>query len=368
MANQKHLDILGRGVDAWNTWRAENGDTRPDLHQADLMEANLHRVDLSRADMERANLRGAALRRAVLNEADMSAADLMWTNLTGANLTEAILAEANLGWAELDGADLSGADLSGAVLVGADLRGANLRGANLEWANLGQAATRGADVSGASLLCTTFAEMDLRGVEGLEDVVHVGPSRVGIDTLYASEGAISEVFLRGCGVPDDMIRFARSIPCAIQLCSCFISYSLEDEVFARRLYNDLQGAGIRCWLAQEDLKPGDKMWSVIEGQIRIKDKLVLILSEASIRSEYVQREVKEGLEQEEKQGRQLLGPIYIDDAALKSRTRWVADLRKDRYFGDFRGWADPAIYDVRLKRVIDWLKPSGAEPNVVDVT
>jgi len=201
--------------------------------------------------------------------------------------------------------------------------------------------------------------VDLRGVKGLGQVEHLGPSTLGIDTLYASEGNIPDVFLRGCGVPDDMIRFAHALSGAVQIYSCFISYAVVDEVFARRLYSDLQGAGVRCWLAQEDLKPGDRTWSVIEDQLRVRDKLLLILSASSIESEAVQREVKHGLAQEMKQNKQILFPIYIDDVALKSRKRWVAALRKERHFGKFVDWADPVIYDARLAEVIGWLKPGG---------
>jgi hypothetical protein len=31
MANQQHLNILNRGVDAWNKWTEENPETEPDL-------------------------------------------------------------------------------------------------------------------------------------------------------------------------------------------------------------------------------------------------------------------------------------------------------------------------------------------------
>jgi hypothetical protein len=45
MANDEHVAILKHGVDAWNAWRDENANIRPDLRQADLREANL-RADL----------------------------------------------------------------------------------------------------------------------------------------------------------------------------------------------------------------------------------------------------------------------------------------------------------------------------------
>ena len=48
-------------------------------------------------------------------------------------------------------------------------------------------------------------------VRGLETVHHDGPSTIGIDTLYCSNGQIPEVFLRGAGVPDDMITYSKSL-------------------------------------------------------------------------------------------------------------------------------------------------------------
>ena len=39
MANQEHLDILKRGVEAWNAWRKEQPDEWPDLSNTDLSEA-----------------------------------------------------------------------------------------------------------------------------------------------------------------------------------------------------------------------------------------------------------------------------------------------------------------------------------------
>jgi uncharacterized protein YjbI with pentapeptide repeats len=184
MANDEHVAILKKGVAAWNEWRRENPDIRPDLSEADLSEA-----DLSEADLVGANLSGAKL--AELVGADLSEADLSGVNLSGADLSEAdwfaasIRVAANLRSADLSGADLSGANLAGADLswanlVGADLSGANLHGANLSVANLSmanlaqaglsEANLRGANLSGADLseadlLAATLVNTDLTGAD-----------------------------------------------------------------------------------------------------------------------------------------------------------------------------------------------------------
>jgi hypothetical protein len=67
MANEEHLAILRQDVEAWNRWREENPDVRPDLWKADLAGANLGGASLGGASLAGANLRGASLRGASLD-------------------------------------------------------------------------------------------------------------------------------------------------------------------------------------------------------------------------------------------------------------------------------------------------------------
>src|SRR5512135_3849048 len=146
----------------------------------------------------------------------------------------------------LSKADLREAHLVGAHLVLADLDGAHLGGAHLDGADLREASLVGADLDRARCRRTNFADVDLSAVKGLETVDHLGPSTVGIDTLFRSQGKIPEAFLRGCGVPEALITHLPSLIGAmspIQFSSCFISYSTKDEEFANRLHNDLQATG-----------------------------------------------------------------------------------------------------------------------------
>ena len=45
MANDEHVALLKQGVDAWNAWRRENPDMRPDLSDADLEGADLSKAN-----------------------------------------------------------------------------------------------------------------------------------------------------------------------------------------------------------------------------------------------------------------------------------------------------------------------------------
>jgi Pentapeptide repeats (8 copies) len=155
MANQKQLDILTQGVEAWNQWRKEYPDIQPDLSFADLSRADLRGADLSRADLRGATLERATLLRATLVGANLMSANLILANLSGANLEGATLvgaelAEATLVDANLSGADLSLTTLSGANLSGADLSLANLNRARLDRTNLTRATLTACSIYGIS--------------------------------------------------------------------------------------------------------------------------------------------------------------------------------------------------------------------------
>ena len=51
MADNKQLEILKKGVEAWNAWRSDNRGVEINLPRANLSRANLSRANLSRANL-----------------------------------------------------------------------------------------------------------------------------------------------------------------------------------------------------------------------------------------------------------------------------------------------------------------------------
>jgi hypothetical protein len=237
-------------------------------------------------------------------------------------------------------------DLRGAFLLGANLHGADLRGANLRRANLG----------GAFFHETTFVDVDLSSCKGLEDCVHLGPSIIDHRTLQRS-GPLPLAFLRGVGLPDNLIDYLPSLLSQpIQFYSCFISYSSKDQAFAERLHADLQAKGVRCWFAPEDLKAGDRLAETIDAAIRVRDKLLLILSETSVASAWVLKEVRTALAEEERHTRTVLFPVRIDAAVMETTEQWAHDIRRTRHIGDFTRWKEHDAYRKALERLLRNLK------------
>jgi hypothetical protein len=93
----------------------------------------------------------------------------------------------------LENADLSNASLSGCLLRRVQLDGANLEGASLVDAHFIGVGLRGARLAGARV-ATTFADVDFNGAVDLDKVLHIGPSSIGIDTLYRSDGKVPRPF------------------------------------------------------------------------------------------------------------------------------------------------------------------------------
>jgi len=355
MANPEQVELVKRGRDAFREWRRHNRHAQLELDNAQLDGASLAAADLS----------GADLRRTRLKEASLIEANLSRANLSGANLAGAHLNGTNFSMADLSGAHLIGADLGDASVFGVNLSGAQLGGASLEGTDIVRSDLSGADLSGVLMWRTVLAFLDLRTVKGLETVKHLGPSSIGIETIYASKGEIPEVFLRGAGVPDSFITFAKSlVGSAIEFYSCFISYSIRDQAFADRLYADLQAHGVRCWFAPHDVKGGRKLHEQIDEAIRLYEKLLLILSPDSMSSEWVKTEIAKAQQRETRERVRMLFPISLAPfEAIRDWECFDADTGKDsareirEYFiPDFSTWKDHDSYQREFDRLLRDLK------------
>jgi uncharacterized protein YjbI with pentapeptide repeats len=389
MANPKHLAILQQGVEKWNEWRAGDQNLRPELRgaqfpRADLNGANFRRTDLRGANLERAelssdfsmaDLTGADLKDAMLRRATLRDATLMDAHGPGADFRRANLAGADLDKAQLDAANFSEADLEGAHFVKAYLRGANFREANLQnvdftasdllHVNIQLAALSGTIFSGAHIGATNFANVDLSHAVGLETVNHHGPSPITVGTIYNSRGKIPDAFLRGCGLADEFIAYIGSmVGRPIEFYSCFISYSTKDQEFADRLYADLQNKGVRCWFAPHDIHGGRKIHEQLDEAIRLHDKLLLILSEHSMNSNWVKSEIANARAREEREKKQMLFPITlapfedIKQWKLFDADRGIDSAREIReyFIPDFSNWKDHDSYQAAFQRLVRDLK------------
>jgi hypothetical protein len=302
MADSQLIERLRAGWREWNDWRKLNPRLPLDLSAADLRGANLARIDLSGVDLYR-----AGLVRANLTGSDLRDAELASTNLTGANFTNA-----------------------------------DLSGANLAFADLNE---------------TIFINTNLSRAKGLDLCSHYGPSSIDARTIGRS-GDIPKKFLRGCGLPDNYIAAAAAK--TEHISSCFISYSTADQTFSERLYSDLQDSGVRCWFAPHHIRGGKKLSPQIDDAIRHHDRLLLILSAQSMKSDWVQTEIKLAREREIIEKRQMLYPItLVPYSQLETWTivdgvtgQDLAREIREYFIPDFSKWEDEASYRSSFARLL----------------
>lgn len=355
MADPIHVKVLMEGVDAWNQWRKRYPDVAPDLSGMEFRGRNFSTADFRRTDLSSVNLRRANVQNATFQDASLAHA-----NLSKSNLRTADFGRASLAWS-----DIRNADVTDACLIEADLTRSDLIRADM----------RGADLTRATLAETVFGATLLGKVVGLETCLFVGPCVLDFQTVSQS-WPVPVQFLRGCGWPDWQIEVAKLSQRGIsngeitdilarvhrvhatrpaQYCSVFISYSAKDETFARKLRDDLQRDGVRCWFAPEDLYMAEEIEPKIDRAIQTRDKVLIILSKNSLESGWVEREVKRGIAEEEARGEPVLFPIRIDEAVMDCPERWATMIRRKRNIGDFTDWRDDASYQREFDRMLQAL-------------
>lgn len=407
MVNEKLLKLVGQGRGAFVKWRAKHPKVILDLMDADLAGIDLRGANLRRADLIGVNLTGANLATAALNGADLTRSKLGQIKLQRADLSNALLAFADLSGADLTGANLKGADLSKTQLVGAiltdakldgarlsdsDLQQAKLNGASLKQVDLSNAKLNGATLAGADLTeanlnsarldntdlidanlnrtsvksaqfheCrfgwTSLGGIDLSGALGLDSIIHLAPSSLGIDSLLKSHGTLSDVFLRGCGVP------AEWTGASVDPAKCkvsFLVFSEQDRPIAELLQKSLADVGVRCWLHSKPMEKQDGVPNLFDRRAGLWDKLLLCASSNSLRSWWIDDEIGAALEREdaltEQRGQptEVLVPVIVDGFIQGGNWEGVHNKRVyDRLSIDFsRCRRDKARFAAEIEKIV----------------
>jgi uncharacterized protein YjbI with pentapeptide repeats len=377
MANAEQLEILKQGVEAWNNWRDDNPDVGIDLTLADLKVTDLTGANLTIVDLIGANLADANLKRVDLTGADLTGANIALANLSGADLKRAVLTGASLRGADLMGANLTDVDIRNTNLMYTDLRGANLTEADLKEANLTGAYLMEADFRNSYMGDTILGSNDLDLSFSLDTVFHLGPSRIGTDTIRKSKGRIPIDFLRGCGLSDWEIESAKlynpelsnheideilykihdlRATQPIQISPLFISYSHIDIAFVNKIEEHLNAKGIRFWRDVHHATAG-RLEKQIDRAIRHNPTVLLVLSEHSIKSDWVEHEVRTARELQKELGRDTLCPVALDDSWKNSPwPKRVMEQVKEYNILDFSKWEDGAEFEKLFKKLIDGLE------------
>lgn len=371
MANAEQLAILKQGVEVWNNWKAANPEilvylayedlsginlTGVDLCNADLRGANLERINLCNAKLINSNLDGTIINKSLLNSA----------NLEGANLRMAYLNDADLSKANLGGTDFYGAYLHNTKLNKALLINSNLDDSKFDYSNL----------SDVILGKTIIRNLSLDNVYGLNSIQHFAPSTLDISVFQQTKTPLPKEFTRGCGwqdwqvksmelqnptlTPDQVVdvlyevdRLRNGSP--LQVHKLFISHSRKDAAFIDFIGKQLEQCNILYWLDVRDATAGP-LEKQIDKAIRLNQTFLLVLSQHSCESDWVEWELEKARQLEKESGRHVICPIELDRSWENGNLSERIKLQIKKYnVLDFSQWQETTIFAKQFERLIKGL-------------
>ena len=242
-------------------------------------------------------------------------------------------------------------------------------------ANLKRACLCETDFEGAVFNHTVFGMLNLTEATNVELARHFGPSTIGVDTMVLSKGRIPTSFLRGCGLkPWEILQttlydpdlttvqindiqyriFEARTSGPLILGGAFISYSHEEAAFVDKLRSKLTEKGVSVWLDRHDAVAGP-LQKQIDRAIGANNVVLLVLSERSIQSDWVEHEMKAARRIEKAEGRDVLCPVALDDAWKKRRYEVEREHITKKNIIDFSKWKTKS-FNAQFDKLLKGLK------------
>ncbi|MBI5604969.1 MAG: TIR domain-containing protein, partial [Deltaproteobacteria bacterium] len=115
----------------------------------------------------------------------------------------------------------------------------------------------------------------------------------------------------------------------------FLSYSSRDQVFVNKLWEDLRQNGIKVWIDQDKLLPGDLFVEAIEKGLNESRTVCMVVSPESLRSNWVREEYLRAIDLcvRTEQQRKVI-PLILKEAEIPgflSNRQWVDFSNESKY-------------------------------------
>lgn len=111
----------------------------------------------------------------------------------------------------------------------------------------------------------------------------------------------------------------------------FISYSHQDKAFVDKLAIQLVRRNVNVWVDRWELSVGDSLLDKVQEAVDGASALLVVLSKASVVSEWCKKELSAGLLRELEEKRVVVMPVMLEecDVPVFARGKVFADFRSD---------------------------------------
>ena len=111
----------------------------------------------------------------------------------------------------------------------------------------------------------------------------------------------------------------------------FISYSHQDKDFVDKLAANLVKHKARVWIDSWELNVGDSIIEKVQEAIQESSALIVVISKASMESEWCKKELSSGFLRELEEKRVVVLPLLLEDCVMPVflREKMFADFRHD---------------------------------------
>jgi hypothetical protein len=373
---------------------------------------------LSEIEKGRTNFSGADMRGARLDGINIDGHDLLFSNVDfeGASLKGVTFSRTNFAGSRFVGAELTGATFDRCTLIGCDFFralcaktkffGGTLEDSCLVQTDFTEAIFGGTSFENALIGWTKFngsrlgmirdlqkvqyaklsadtppevrealptgditSFIDMATIENTAEVyrlVYTRPDPEAPPAEVLTPPDVFTAFLSRNGVGAHFVEaFARMISeRQTKFESVFISYSTRDQEFADFLYGQLQSAGVKAWYAPRDIEGGKTILEQVKSAIHTHDRLILILSNNSLRSGWVSNELRIAFNREREGRRRVLFPIRI--VSFDELQRWelhdadtgidLAHHVRSYFVPDFSDWKGGKAIGQEIQRLVKALQ------------
>lgn len=108
----------------------------------------------------------------------------------------------------------------------------------------------------------------------------------------------------------------------------FLAYPSEQKELAKNIAHDLKENGVKVWLDENELKPGDSISNKISNALKESQWVIYIPPENGSPNRWIEKEIKLAKESEKNRQRSFIIPI-------KTLAGTIPDFLKDRMWVDF---------------------------------